>query len=655
LNLDERVPLFSGLSKLEQAKLLGDLEELEYAEGEMILGADTPATWLYFLLEGKVEIAHLCYGEFVPVNILTAGQLFGEASLTGESPGDLRVKALAPVRLYRLPVGKFQRLMQVEQRLASNLVKVLAFKLTGSGSELAQTKSVLTKYAAQLWDSVGPAPTVEAAPSVLPAVAATVAVEKADTPPTGLVRALNWLKLQGWRPISSVLSLLVAVSVLRFVQAPAPVPAVAAILVWAAWNWLTGILPDYVTAMTAVVLLVIAGLVSPAVALSGFASPSWFLLLGVFGIGAAVTRSGLLYRLALHMLRLFPPTYRGQSFALALAGLISTPLLPSANGRTAMASLLAKELNEAMRLPPLGRGSAGMAMASFLGFGQMYFMFLNGTSVCLVVWSLMPEPLRSGISWISWLGVALPLGLLVFGGCYLAILYMYPPEKSSGVSRRTILAQLQVLGSLTRTERITVFVLGSVLIGFLTQGLHGINPAWLALAGFLILTGMNIVDKAALKGMDWGFMLLIGALVSLTEVTAKTGISTYLTSWVGSFLEPLGSSPYLFIAALSVLTLAVSLVVTAQQAIIIMVMSLVPITVHLGYSPFVVALVVLAMGGGWILPQQNPVYMTVLAGTEGKAFTHKQVRPLAIVQALITLLAVLASIPFWQALGLIPG
>ena len=52
-----------------------------------------------------------------------------------------------------------------------------------------------------------------------------------------------------------------------------------------------------------------ARMARPEVALSGFTKASWFLFVGALGVGAGVTRSGLLYRAALVMLRRVRPSY----------------------------------------------------------------------------------------------------------------------------------------------------------------------------------------------------------------------------------------------------------------------------------------------------------------------------------------------------------
>lgn len=634
---------------MELARLAGDLERIDLQEGEQIVARGEDGL-LYFVVEGDVEVIDLEGARPVPLMLLGAGDMIGESGWLQEPP-TIGIRALSAVQLCRLPLSRFQRLLKGEPAVAREFIQTLAGRSAETLRELARTKRLLSAYAVEVWDSV---------PTPIPPAAS---MQPQATPPKQPAsRRDRWGHRRSVTPWGSLLVLLgKALVPLAAVGLAFPLgggdmtlTASIAILGASASLWLMGQVPDYVVALAASVAAVLFNVAKPVVAFSGFANPAWFLLLGILGIGVAVNQSGLLYRLALNMLRLLPPTYRGQTFALAITGVIFTPLLPSANSRAAIASPLAKELSEAMRFPALGRGSAGLAMSAFLGFGQMYFLFFNGTNICLLAWSLMPQAVQAQVSWIYWLLVALPLGLFTFGLSYGAILWFFPPEPTAGVSRETILAQLQVLGPLSKAERRTGTVLGLVLTGFLTQSLHGLNPSWIALTGFLILVVLGVVDKQGLKSIDWGFLLLVGGLISLSDVTQVTGLSKHLAEGVGILLRPLGSNPYVFLLGVAVLMLLVRLAIPIQQAVLLMVIALLPMTTQLGFNPFVITLVVLAMSNSWVLPQQNQMYLTVFSGTEERCFTHRQVRSLAMVQAACGVLAVLVSVPFWKVLGLLP-
>lgn len=646
-----QVPLLQGLPRIELAKLTAEWQELEWT------GADAPPPEMpgfdsiYFIQEGQVRLCWQEGDQLQPLVTLGVGDCWRLKALPSLGDGHWQALPVQGARLGRVPWSRFDRLLQEEPGLLYRYLDQVTTQRNQILQELARTRQMLLRYADEVWTSL---PTLQSAEVAAAVVSETVAAVPADTP-TGapavkprrpLRPFLRWGALVASLPAGLLIYLLN--------PAPFPVNAATAILLVAAFQWLLGALPDWVTALAATSLIALTGVAAPAVAFGGYAQPSWFLLLGVLGIGAGVARSGLLYRIALQMLRLLPPTYRGQSLALAITGVLFTPLLPSANSRSALAAPLTKELTEAMHFPARGKGSAGLAISSFLGFGQMYFLFLNGTNICLLAWSLMPEAVRREITWLRWFGIALPVGLLVFLGCWLANLLLCPAEPTAGVSRETITTQLRVLGPLSRVEKLTSYTIAAVLVGFMTQGLHGINPAYLATAGFLFLVGAGVVDRPTLRKMDWGFLMLVGSLVSLADVTTATGLTNHLTKLLAPLLQPISTTPFLFLGAVALLTALVRLAVPIQQAAMVMVIAMLPLATQMGYHPFLIVLVVLTLSNTWLLPQSNSMYLTVYSGTDEQAFTHQQVRPLALAHALIGLIAVVASVPYWHLLGLLP-
>lgn len=648
VDLGDMVPLLAGISRVDLARLLGDLSVVDIPPGTTYQESDLSQLWLYFILSGEVLVEAPDGDEDLSILALGPGEMIGETALASAEFTPLRIRAVTAVQLGRLPLSRFQRLMESDPSLAHRFIHLLAVRTGTALDELARLKRVLAVYERELWDQLAPSSPAVASVQQSKPVQKEVCLTRRQRLHAAKIR-------ERLRPTSAVALPVLVGFLAHQAFGGEPEQAIAAgILGGAAGFWLLGTFPDYVTAMAAALITVTAGLAPAKIVLSGFATPSWFLLLGVLGIGVAVNRSGLVYRSALHMMRLLPPSYRGQSLALALTGLLLTPLLPSSNSRVALVSPLAKELSEAMRFAPHSRGSAGLAMAGFLGFGQLYFLFFSGANICMLAWSLLPDYFRREIDWIWWLVVALPLGLIIFLTGYGSILLLFPGEKGPRISKQTIAAQLRVLGPLTRAERVTAGVLGGVLLGFFTQPWHEIDPGWVALGGFLLLVVLGVIDREGLKGIDWAFLLLVGTLVGLFEVTRVTGLSSVLSDWVGRLLLPLGTSPYLFLGGVAILTIVIRLAIPLQQAVLLMVLALTPIALQTGYNPFVVALVVLAMSNSWILPQQNTMYLTAHAGTDEQCFTHKQVRPLAMLHAAFGVLAVLASVPYWNLLGLLP-
>ena len=78
------------------------------------------------------------------------------------------------------------------------------------------------------------------------------------------------------------------------------------LLIAAMLCWTLDAIPDYVVALGVIVVWNVAGIGPSAASLSGFSSSVWFLLLGVLAVGGGLASSGVLQRLALALLSMFP-------------------------------------------------------------------------------------------------------------------------------------------------------------------------------------------------------------------------------------------------------------------------------------------------------------------------------------------------------------
>lgn len=643
----EEAPLLRRLTRVELARILPEIEVFSLSAGMGFDPHSEREPSLYLIRSGELEL--VSRQQELSLGTLGPGHLFGEEAVVN-SPSDYTVRATAEALLARIPAARMRGLARQHPELNTDLLELALRRLGSSQQELVRTRAGLRAYSAELWglldDDIAAAGAVP-----LPRAESEVSVKEPSVDP--------WVLLKGRKGLGFLAALIAATTFLYLTGSGtglhAPMIAGAAVLVWAVINWMFDTMPDYVVALGAIGLLVAGGISAPVVALSGFANPTWFLSLAILGIGSAIARSGLLFRTALHMLRLLPATYWGQSLALGLAGVLLTPVLPSPSGRVAVASPLALEIAEAMRLGERSSGSAGLSMSVLLGFGQMYFLFLNGTGSCILLWSLLPAAIREEVTWGFWLLAALPLGVAVFVASFLTIQWLLRPERTLGVSRQVIEAQLVTLGPVSRLERVTLLVVSLVLLAFLTQPLHGIDPAWTAVAGLLYLIATGIMERTSFRhGIDWAFLMLYGGLIGLAAILEQTGITDLLTAYLNTLFQPLMGQPVLFLTLIALTTALLRVAVPMVAAALLMAVALYPLAEPAGISPFLITLSVQVASNPWVLPHQNTFYQTAVAGTEGRGFTHRQVLPVAVLYVLFTVMSIPLAAPVWRLLGLLP-
>ena len=418
--------------------------------------------------------------------------------------------------------------------------------------------------------------------------------------------------------------------------------------------WVFGVFEEYVVALLLLLSWLLLGIAAPERALAGFAKSEWFFILGVLGIGAAVTRSGLLYRVALQLLHRMPANYKIYSLVLNVAGLFATPVLPEVKARIAIMAPISQAISETMGFKPRSNGSAGISLSGYLGFSQMTFVFLTGANTCILGWSLMPESARAEFGFTSWMMAALPAGLFTLIILYLAVQYLFPLEEKLSVSADTVKTQLQILGPLTSAEWWSIGILSATVLGWFGKPLHGIDEAWIALSGFVLFTITNVLNKRGVKNnIDWGYLLFLGVITSLAGLITHLKLEVWLRDLLSPILLPVSGNTVASLIAVALIVYIVRFYFNKNSVIVLLSLSLGSWATEIGIHPGVLLLVMLMAVESWFLPHQAPSYQIAYYSTDEKAFSHAQARKLMIAKFLVSLIAISLSIPYWRMLGLI--
>lgn len=628
----EDIPLLSGLDRVERASLIPSLEREEYPPGAYLMHQGDLGDTLFIVVAGTASIRKgLGDGPRAEVDRVYPGECFGEMALLSGAARTADVVALTELVVLKLTKKSFDELFLKHPAVSSYLSVLLARRFSAkTGLDEVDERS---RGASLL--------TTEHHPSSL--------VSKGGV-------AVKWLSLgSSTMAVLTVLAACWAFYLFLSSRGASHSHAVlSTLLVGATILWSLDFFSYHAVTIALPLLAVLFGVADPGKAFSGFSSPSWFLVLGVFAITAAISSTGLMYRLVLLFVRKFPPHYGSQVFALAISGLLLTPVIPSSNGRAALSGPLAVTISETLGFQKDSPGAIGIAMACLLGFGHMSFLFMNGTATCYLALGLLPQEIGRTVTWSGWLVSALPLGLVFFTASFLGIILLYRPRVRAGVRASVIDAQLRALGPMTRHEMLSLATVVVTLAAFATQSLHRIDGAWIAMLSFLILFAGGVLnEKSVRRDIDWNFLVSFGSLVGFGTLISGSGLTSVIAGDLRPYLIGISGSPYLFLPVVSCAIHLVRFALPLPAALLVGILSIVPISSAIGIHPLVIALVLLASVNPWVVPYQNSIYLNLLEGTQGKIFAHHQVRKLALLQIGAVLLAVMVSIPYWRYTGLI--
>ena len=270
-------------------------------------------------------------------------------------------------------------------------------------------------------------------------------------------------------------------------------------------------------------------------------------MVGALGMGVGVAQSGLLNRVALMIMSKFPPTFKGMTTALYVAGNVINPLIPSATAKVSIVAPFSKAIGEKLGFKNESEGMGGLFAAMFMSTGVLYPLFLSASFFNYTLIGLMPKEVAAKITWMSWFSATWVWGLVVMVLGYFAIQMLYKPKEEQKMDPEFINQEISKLGPMTGKEKIVAAILAVSLCMWITERVHGISAAQVAVAALVLMLAFNIFDRVAFRSkIAWDSIFFIGGILNLAALFPALKVDKWIGNVVGPVLSPLMSNMYLF-------------------------------------------------------------------------------------------------------------
>jgi hypothetical protein len=597
-------PLFANGTRIELARLLGGTDHREIAVDTEIFQAGADADYYYWILSGSVELSteHNTWR-------MGPGEGFGAEAFAEDCQYLLSARVATPLTALRIAHAVIQRFAAAHPHVKSSALTSLAARL--GNMPLPKTRFAATGRSADIpmKQRIGWVATL-----ILP-------------PAAYLTAADNGL------PQYSAIYL--------------------GLLTMTAVMWLFAVVDEFIPPLIAVVAMLFINLVPAQIALGGFYSGAFLLLLGVYALSAVLLSSGLVYRFMLWLLLKSPDRPFWHRGALTLVGMLLSIVMPSDNARLALLLPLYREMDQNISAPPQSRDASALMIAAFMGATLFSPLLLTSKTAHLAAYAMLPNQVRLQFQGSYWLvgAAVVMIGLLV---CHmLAMRFLYPSSDGKPLPRERMAGQLAQLGRLDRREWLALCAFAVFVTGAALPELYRSQTAWLA--GFIMvsLLALGLFDKKAfLQNIDWPMIFFVLSMDGLTRAIHYLGLDNILVGAIGDKLDWIHGELGWFILLTLVVTVSVRLVLPLTAGMLLAMTVLLPIGISQGIHPWLVLFLTSLFSDIWFFPHQMSAYGQAQgSGLQARCDESMIVRYIWWLNPLRVLLAY-ASIPYWNWLGL---
>lgn len=433
--------------------------------------------------------------------------------------------------------------------------------------------------------------------------------------------------------------------------------AALGILAWAIVWWAGHVMPDFATALLMCALYVLVCGVPMETMFSAYAGSSFWLLLASFALSLGINRCGLMKRLALGILRLFPKSFAGQALGLLAAGAVIGPFIPNLSAKAAILAPISLSISDAMGYEHRSKPSAGLFLAMLTGIRSPGPLFISASVLGYAFVGLYPESVAARFDMVHWFLAALPWFLIVSAADFFALLLLYSPRdsKNRSTASESVSDGHGKMGSMSRDEKLMLAITLLTMAMWATESVHGIPAALVALTSMCVMMALGLLDgKSFSQGMNWGPLLFVGAATGLAPAFAYLGLDDWIVSVCRPLLGAAGDAPALFLLTVGVVVILVRFVVAAELATVnLLLIFLIPMSLEIGLNPWVSGFAVYCAICPWFFLYQNPVYMTAYAATGGQMLRESEASGYCAVYLSISLAAMALCVPIWFAAGIL--
>jgi anion transporter len=324
--------------------------------------------------------------------------------------------------------------------------------------------------------------------------------------------------------------------------------------------WATGVVPEHLTALLFFLLAMLLGAAPPKTIFSGFFSGALWLVYAGLILGVAVKTTGLGERVARRLARRLGGSYAGLIGGVVLVGVFLGFVMPSSMGRVILLIPIALAVAEHFGFERGSNGRTGIVLATAFGSHVPTFAILPANVPNMILVGASETIYSVSPMYGQYLLLHFPvLGLLKALTIVALILWLFPDRP------RPQAEPARAAPPVSRQERTLAWVLAAALALWMTDFLHHISPAWVALGAalFLLWPGIDVVTgRQFSRDVNYGSLLFVAGVMGLGAMVSESGLGARLAHELLSVIPLKPGQPALDYLSLTFTSLVTGIVTT---------------------------------------------------------------------------------------------
>ncbi|KAB7704446.1 citrate:succinate antiporter [Bacillus aerolatus] len=418
--------------------------------------------------------------------------------------------------------------------------------------------------------------------------------------------------------------------------------------------WITTKIPAGFVAIGLLVFIVLMKAEEAELLYHSLSEEVVWLMIGSFVIGEAVKQSGLAERFSRFILSR-STNKNSVLFGIASGLLVSAFFIPSTSGRAALSMPIIKQLNKTFS----ANEQSVLAIIAPVVILMSTSATLIGAGSHLIGIGLLESTAGQSISYFQWLIWGVPFTLVVtLLACIIIKWMLWPKDVSKGIenvrANETVVSNQPMNGK----EVKTVALISIMIIGWVTESIHGYDLAFITILGALLFMLPNygvITWKQGVKSVSWNLILFVAAATALGKVLVDTGVVSWMEKEMFSVLHLFVNAPeWLLVLIILIVAVTSHLYITSHTTrAVVFIPSLLLFSETIGINPStVVFLSLIGMNYCITVPVSSKALLLFYEEGEISYDAKHLVKISVILMPLYILTMIIFYYSYWQWTGM---